>query len=100
MPTYKVLNKTGKEIFTNETLHPGKVLESELAARGIKKSDFAHSLGIKPGHLSDLLHGRRHVSAATAISLEKLLDIEAEYWLRLQMDYDLQIERNRFQEAA
>jgi addiction module HigA family antidote len=71
-----------------------------LAARGIKKSQFALSLGIKPGHLSELLHGRRHISAATAINLEKLLGIEAEYLLRVQMHYDLQIERNRIQEAA
>ncbi len=100
MTKYRVIDKNDKEIFSSETLHPGELLELELSARGLKKSQFAQSLGIKPGHLSELLHGRRHVSAATAISLEKLLGIEAEYWLRIQMDYDLQVERNKLQQAA
>ncbi len=97
---YKVTDKKGNEIFTSETLHPGEVLELELEARGIMKSHFAQSLGIKPGHLSELIHGKRHVSAATAINLEKLLDIDAEFWLRVQMYYDLQVERNKLKEAA
>jgi len=100
MENYKVTDKKENEIFTHETLHPGEVLELELSVRGIKKSEFAQSLGIKPGHLSELLHGKRHVSAHTAINLEKLLGIAAEYWLRVQMHYDLQVERNKFQEAA
>jgi HTH-type transcriptional regulator/antitoxin HigA len=93
MAQYKVLNKKGKEIFTPETLHPGEVLEMELEARNIKKSAFASLLQIKPGHLSELLVGKRHVSAATALRLEKLLGIAAEYWLRIQMYHDLQEER-------
>jgi addiction module HigA family antidote len=64
------------------------------------KSKFAQSMGIKPGHLSELLHGKRHVSAHTAINLEKLLGIDAEFWLRVQMRYDLQVERNKLKEAA
>jgi addiction module HigA family antidote len=97
---YKVTDKKGKEIFTPETLHPGEVLELELSARNIKKSEFAQSLGVRPGHLSELLHGRRHVSAHTAINLERILGIDAEFWLRVQMYYDLQIERNKLKEAA
>ena len=100
MKTYKVTDKKGKEIFTTETLHPGEVLEMELSARSIMKSQFAQSMGIKPGHLSELLHGKRHVSASTAITLEKLLGIAAEFWLRVQMRYDLQVERNKLKEAA
>jgi plasmid maintenance system antidote protein VapI len=47
-----------------------------------------------------LLHGRRHVSAAIALRLEKLLDIPAEYWLRVQVYYDLFMERNKEKEPA
>lgn len=100
MKTYKVIDKKGNEILTDATLHPGEVLEMELSARGIMKSQFAESIGIRPGHLSELLHGKRHVSANMAINLEKLLGIDAEYWLRVQMHYDLQVERNRLKEAA
>ncbi|MBX9784155.1 MAG: HigA family addiction module antidote protein [Chitinophagaceae bacterium] len=100
MSNYKVINSKGKEIFTDVTLHPGEILLDELEAREIKKSDFAAQLGMKPGHFSDLLYGRRHVSAATAIKLEKLLGISAEYWMRVQVYHDLFVERNKEREAA
>jgi antitoxin HigA-1 len=97
---YKILNTRGKEIQTDVSLHPGEILQDELEARDIKKSFFAEQLGMKPGHLSELLRGRRHVSAATAIKLEKLLGIPADYWLRVQVYYDLFIERRKEKEVA
>lgn len=100
MAQYKVIGKKGNELFPRVSLHPGEVLNDELAAREIKKSDFAAKLGLRPAHLSDLLHGKRHISAAIALKLERLLDVKAEYWLRLQMYYDLSIEREKFKAAA
>jgi len=94
------INSKGKEIYTDVALHPGELLQDELEAREIKKTAFAALLGIKPGHLSELLRGRRHVSAATALKLEKLLNIPAEYWMRLQVYYDLFVERRREKETA
>lgn len=99
MSNYKTLNTRSKEIHTDVTLHPGEIINDELEARNIKKIVFAEQIGMKPGHLSDLLHGKRHVSAATAIKLEKLLNIPAEYWMRVQVYYDLFVERNK-DEAA
>jgi HTH-type transcriptional regulator/antitoxin HigA len=100
MTDYKVVNSRGKEIFTDVSLHPGEVLQMELAARNIKKTEFAELLGMKPGHFSELLHGKRHVGAAAALKLEKLLDIPAEYWMRVQVYHDLFIERNKDLKAA
>jgi HTH-type transcriptional regulator/antitoxin HigA len=100
MNNYKVLNSRGKEIHTDITLHPGEVLQDELDARNIKKSLFAEQLGMKAGHFSELLHGKRHVSAATALKLEKLLGISAEYWMRVQVYYDLFMERHKEMEVA
>ena len=100
MSNYKVVNSRGKEIFTDVSLHPGEVLQMELAARNIKKIKFAASLGMKPGHLSELLHGKRHVSASTALKLERLLGISAEYWMRVQVYNDLFVERNKELEPA
>ncbi len=100
MPDYKVLNSRSKEIFTDVSLHPGEVLADELEAREIKKSFFAAQLGLSPSHLSELLHGKRHINAATAIKLDQLLSIPAEYWMRVQVYYDLFIERNKESKAA
>ncbi len=100
MSYYKVVNASGKQIFTDVNLHPGEILHMELSARNIKKYKFAESLGMKPGHFSELLHGKRHVGAAIALKLQKLLDIPAEYWMRAQVYHDLFIERNKDLEAA
>jgi antitoxin HigA-1 len=93
MEQFKVLGQTGNVITTNVTLHPGEVIAMELEARGIKKVFFALQLGISPSQLSELLHQKRHVSASLALKFEKLLGIEAEYWLRVQSSYDLAIAR-------
>ena len=100
MPEYKVLNSKKKIITTDVGLHPGEVIAMELSARDIKKIDFSSDLGIRPGHLTELLQGKRNISAALAIRLENLLDIDAEYWMRLQVYYDLFIERNKQKSAA
>lgn len=100
MSSYKVVNERGKEIFTDVSLHPGEILQDELEMRGLKKAEFADKLGMKPSHFSELLHGKRHVSAATALKLEKLLGVSAEYWMRIQVYYDLFVERHKEMEAA
>ena len=100
MSNHTVIGKNGTEIFTDVSLHPGEVLADELAAREIRKTDFANQLDMKASHFSELLHGKRNVSAAVAIKLEKLLNVPAEYWMRLQVYYDLFEERHKDQHAA
>ena len=100
MADYKVLNSRGKEISTDVSLHPGEVVAMELEARGIAKSVFAGQLGMRQSHFSELVHGKRNVSAAIAIKLENLLGIPAEYWMRVQVYHDLFVERNRAGNAA
>jgi len=100
MAAYKVVNSRGKEISTDVNLHPGEILQMELAPRNIKKTEFAELPGMKPGNFSELMHDKRHVSAATATKLQKLLDISAECWMRVQVYHDLFIERNKKLEAA
>ncbi|MFN0213986.1 MAG: HigA family addiction module antitoxin [Saprospiraceae bacterium] len=100
MSAYKVIGKSGNPISTPETLHPGEVLLMEIEARQLKKSDFAAQLNIRSSQLSELLHEKRHISAAMAIKLETLLGIDAEFWMRLQTAYDIAVERKRLAMAA
>jgi antitoxin HigA-1 len=99
MPQFQVLNQQKQTITTDVTLHPGEIIAMELEARGIKKNFFAEQLAIRPSQLSELLHEKRHVSATLALKLEKLLGIEAEYWLRLQSSYDLTVARRALANA-
>ena len=100
MSNHTVIGKKGKEIFTDVTLHPGEVIADELAARDIRKMVFAAMLDMKPSHFSELLHGKRNVSAAVALKLEKLLKVRAEYWMRLQVYHDIFMERKKKKQAA
>jgi antitoxin HigA-1 len=95
MSTHKVIGQNGKELRSAVLLHPGEVLEEELEARGLKKSVFAMELKIYPSHFSNILKGKRNINATIALKLEKSLDISAEFWMQLQAEYDLKLERQR-----
>lgn len=97
MGTHKVIGKNGQELRSKILLHPGKILEEELEARGLIKSAFAMELKIYPSHFSDILKGKRHISAAVALKLERALGISAEFWMRLQAEYDLKVERQKLE---
>jgi addiction module HigA family antidote len=100
MNTYKdIKQKREKKLQSDVLLHPGDVLQMELEAREIKKSDFALQLQMRPSHFSELLHAKRNVSASVAIRLESLLGISAEFWMRVQTSYDIKVERQRLELA-
>lgn len=70
-------------------VHPGEILKAELKQRGIKQKDFADMIGMRPSHLSALLHGSRNISPQLANRIEDALGIPAQLWLNLQTNYNL-----------
>ncbi len=88
-----VVDKNGIILKTPAAFHPGEFLLEEVEERGLKKTEFAKSIGLLPGNLSELFKGKRHINARIAVRLEKILDISAEYWIGLQTAYDLTIAR-------
>jgi len=88
-----VFDKEGNQLKTPIAFHPGEFLLEEVEERGLKKSEFAKSIGLLPGNLSELFKGKRHINARVAVKLEKALDVSAEYWIGLQTAYDLSIAR-------
>lgn len=72
-----------------KAIHAGSILKEELQARGIRQKDFAAQIGMRPSHLSELLNGKRNVTASTAQKLERALGITASFWLSLQKSYEL-----------
>ncbi len=100
MSNYQVIGSDGKPIEIDVLLHPGEVLNDELEARNISKKDFATILEMQPPHLSDIIKGKRHISAKLALKLEKHLGIDAGFWLRLQNSYDLTIAKRELAAEA
>jgi HTH-type transcriptional regulator/antitoxin HigA len=75
--------------------HPGIVLKKELVARHITQRRFAGMINMQPTMLNEIIKGKRSVSAEIAILLEKALEIDADFWLRFQSQYDLDIARQK-----
>jgi antitoxin HigA-1 len=70
--------------------HPGEILLEEfLKPMGITQSDFAVRLRVSFPRLNEIIKGRRGVTPDTALRLAKVLGMSAEFWLGLQLDWDL-----------
>jgi addiction module HigA family antidote len=74
-------------------IHPGEVLKEEfLDPMGISAYRLAKDTGIPQTRVADVIHGRRRVTADTALRLGKYFGVSARFWLGLQDDYDLEEE--------
>jgi len=82
-------------------LHPGRLLKRELDARSISANRLALDLGVPSGRITDILNGRRSISADTAVPLGRYFGNGAQFWLDLQGQYDIAVvERDRGDEIA
>lgn len=69
--------------------HPGTILLDEIEASEYSQSDFANLIGYKKSQLNEIIKGKRNINAEFAILLEKTLNIDADFWLEAQKNYDL-----------
>ncbi|HEV8400263.1 MAG TPA: HigA family addiction module antitoxin [Gemmatimonadales bacterium] len=70
--------------------HPGEMLEEEfLKPLGLSQTELAAKLGVSYPRVNELVHGKRGVTPDTALRLERLFGMEAQFWLNLQLAWDL-----------
>lgn len=79
-------DKTDIPVFAT---HPGELIKDELHERDMSQKELAQQTGIKPSVLNEIIKGKRAISLKVAVSLEKILGISADYWMNLQMQYNL-----------
>jgi antitoxin HigA-1 len=72
-------------------IHPGRILRRELDARKLSANRLALDLGVPSGRITDILNGRRSISADTALRLARYFGNSAQFWLDLQSQYDIAI---------
>ena len=71
-------------------VHPGEILLEEfLKPMGLSQNRLALSIGVPPRRINEIVLGKRSVSADTALRLGRYFDMSPQFWLGLQMDYDL-----------
>ena len=74
----------------HEPVHPGEVLlEDFLKPMGISRYTLARATGMPAQRIGDIVRGRRAMTADTALRLARYFDMEPEFWLNLQMRYEL-----------
>ena len=70
--------------------HPGEMLLEEfLRPMGLSQKQFSDHLGWTCAKLNELIHGKRGVTPETALSLGDAFDMEPDFWMNLQRDWDL-----------
>jgi HTH-type transcriptional regulator/antitoxin HigA len=75
-----------------EATHPGSLIKDELEIRDdITQKDLATLLGVKASFMNEIIKGKRPVTADIAILLEKALGISADYWMKFQSQYEIDI---------
>jgi HTH-type transcriptional regulator/antitoxin HigA len=78
---------------------PGEVLVETLEERGWKQTRLADAMDVSASYISDLCHGRRAITAHVALQLEAALGVRATFWMGLQTNYDLHVERAKIANA-
>ena len=79
-----------------KNIHPGEVLQEEfLAPMGISQNRIARDIGVPPRRINEIVHGKRAITADTALRLSRYFGISEGFWMGLQTDYDLEVARNR-----
>ena len=72
-------------------VHPGSILKEELEARQMSGNALALALRINSGRVSEILTGKRGISADTALRLGRYFGNDPQFWLGLQAAYDLAV---------
>ena len=76
--------------------HPGRLLKRELEARRLSANRLALALGVPSGRVTDILNGRRSITAETAVRLGRYFGNSPRFWLELQSQCDIAlVERDR-----
>ena len=82
-------------------VHPGRLLKRELVARDLSANRLALDIGVPSGRITDILNGRRSITADTAVRLGRYFGNSAQFWLDLQSQYDIAlVEREHGVEIA
>jgi len=77
-------------------VHPGEILIEEfLKPMGLSQNRLANDIGVPPRRINEVVLGKRRITADTALRLAHYFNMSPQFWLGLQMDYDLDVEEDR-----
>jgi addiction module HigA family antidote len=75
---------------------PGEMLKDEfLAGYGLSQNQLAKAIGISPNRIAEIVNNRRRITADTALRLSLYFGNSPEFWMNLQIHYDLKVARHK-----
>lgn len=79
-----------------EPINPGEILREDfLEPLGISINQLSRDLSVPPNRISEIVNGKRAITADTALRLERYFGIEAQFWLNLQTEFDLRMMKRK-----
>jgi addiction module HigA family antidote len=85
---------------TMTPIHPGEVLMEEfLEPLDLSQNRLAVAIGVPPRRINEIVHGKRRVTADTALRLARYFGTSDRFWLNLQTRYDLEVEKDHLGSA-
>lgn len=82
-------------------IHPGEILmEDFIEGFGITQHKLAVSIGVPPRRINEIVHGKRAITADTALRLGRYFGVEPQFWLNLQSRYELELAEGRVAEQV
>ena len=78
-------------------IHPGEILMEEfLKPLGISQYKLAKDINVPARRINEIVHGKRSISADTALRLSRYFNLSERFWLNLQSRYDLEMEKDKY----
>ncbi len=79
-----------------EPITPGEILREDfMEPMGISMNKLSRDIAVPPNRISEIVNGKRSISADTALRLERYFGVEAQFWLNLQSEYDLRVMKRK-----
>jgi len=80
------------------SIHPGEILQEEfLEPMGISQYRLAKDISVPPRRINEIIHGKRSITADTALRLGRFFNMSPQFWLNLQTRFDLEVAEDRLE---
>ena len=77
-------------------VHPGEILKEEfLDPMALSQYRLAKDISVPPRRINEIVHGKRAITADTALRLGRFFGMSPQFWINLQTHYDLEIEKDK-----
>ena len=79
-------------------IHPGEILLEEfLKPMGISQYRLAKDINVPPRRINEIVHGKRSISADTALRLARYFGLSERFWMNIQSRYELEVEKDKLE---